>query len=121
MGGVAVSLRFISSIIKLFLLQLSIIIVNYNVKYFLEQCIISVIAACKNIRAEIIVVDNHSTDGSELFFSNRFKDVQFIWLQQTCDLIGTPEKRDLMQLLCLIIPEWDLLKQAIVLRMPYRI
>ena len=63
-------------------MQLSIIIVNYNVKYFLEQCIISVIAACKNIRAEIIVVDNHSTDGSELFFSNRFKDVQFIWLQQ---------------------------------------
>lgn len=28
------------------------------------------------------MVDNHSTDGSELFFSNRFKDVQFIWLQQ---------------------------------------
>ncbi len=63
-------------------MQLSIIIVNYNVKYFLELCIISVLAACKNIQAEIIVVDNHSTDGSELFFNNRFKDVQFIWLQQ---------------------------------------
>ena len=63
-------------------MQLSIIIINYNVKCFLELCIISVIAACKNIQAEIIVVDNHSTDGSELFFNNRFKDVQFIWLQQ---------------------------------------
>ncbi len=63
-------------------MQLSIIIVNYNVQCFLEQCIISVIAACKNIRTEIIVVDNNSTDGSKLFFNNRFKDVQFIWLQQ---------------------------------------
>ena len=63
-------------------MQLSIIIVNYNVQYFLEQCIISVIAACKNIEAEIIVVDNNSTDGSKLFFNNRFKAVQFIWLQQ---------------------------------------
>ena len=63
-------------------MQLSIIIVNYNVKCFLELCIISVLAACKNIKAEIIVVDNYSTDGSNLFFNNRFKDVQFIWLQQ---------------------------------------
>jgi len=63
-------------------LQLSIIIVNYNVQCFLEQCIISVIAACKNIEAEIIVVDNDSTDGSKLFFNNRFKAVQFIWLKR---------------------------------------
>ena len=63
-------------------MQLSIIIVNYNVQCFLEQCIISVIAACKNIEAEIIVVDNNSTDGSKLFFNNRFKAVQFIWLRQ---------------------------------------
>ncbi len=63
-------------------MQLSIIIVNYNVQCFLEQCIISVIAACKNIEAEIIVVDNNSTDGSNLFFNNRFKAVQFIWLKR---------------------------------------
>ena len=63
-------------------MQLSIIIVNYNVQCFLEQCIISVIAACKNIEAEIIVVDNDSTDGSKLFFNNRFKAVQFIWLKR---------------------------------------
>ena len=63
-------------------MQLSIIIVNYNVKYFLEQCLLSVMAASKNIIAEIIVVDNFSTDGSRLFFNNRFTNVRFIWLQE---------------------------------------
>ncbi len=60
-------------------MQLSIIIVNYNVKYFLEQCLCSVIKASKNIEAEIFVVDNNSTDGSRDFFANRFKQVRFIW------------------------------------------
>jgi len=60
-------------------LQLSIIIVNYNVKYFLEQCLCSLAAACKNIHAEIFVVDNNSTDGSHDFFEGRFADVKFIW------------------------------------------
>lgn len=45
-------------------MQLTIIIVNYNVKHFLAQCLKSVIAASQNIAAEIIVVDNNSTDGS---------------------------------------------------------
>lgn len=60
-------------------LQLSIIIVNYNVKYFLEQCLCSVIKACTNTEAEILVVDNNSTDGSKAFFANRFPLVNFIW------------------------------------------
>ena len=60
-------------------MQLSIIIVNYNVKYFLEQCLCSVIKAIKNIDAEIFVVDNNSTDGSKEFFTNRFPQVKFIW------------------------------------------
>jgi N-acetylglucosaminyl-diphospho-decaprenol L-rhamnosyltransferase len=60
-------------------LQLSIIIVNYNVKYFLEQCLSSVIKAIKNIDAEIMVVDNNSTDDSREFFNNRFQQVKFIW------------------------------------------
>ncbi len=60
-------------------MQLSIIIVNYNVKYFLEQCLCSVIKACKNIEAEIFVVDNNSTDGSKDFLTNRFEQVKFIW------------------------------------------
>ena len=60
-------------------MQLSIIIVNYNVKYFLEQCLCSVIKAIQNIEAEIFVVDNNSTDGSKDFFKERFTDVKFIW------------------------------------------
>lgn len=60
-------------------MQLSIIIVNYNVKYFLEHCLHSVIKACAFINAEILVVDNNSTDGSEEYLSPKFPDVQFYW------------------------------------------
>jgi GT2 family glycosyltransferase len=60
-------------------LQLSIIIVNYNVKYFLEQCLHSVQKACAGIKAEIFVVDNNSTDGSKEYLSDRFKGVIFKW------------------------------------------
>ena len=60
-------------------MDLSVIIVNYNVKYFLEQCLCSVIKATLNIDAEIFVVDNNSTDGSKNFFINRFPQVKFIW------------------------------------------
>jgi GT2 family glycosyltransferase len=61
---------------------LSIIIVNYNVKHFLEHCLFSVNAACAAINAEIIVVDNNSTDGSEAFFANKFSAVKFYWLKE---------------------------------------
>ena len=44
--------------------KLSVIIVNYNVKYFLEQCLYSVRAAVTGMDAEVFVVDNNSTDGS---------------------------------------------------------
>lgn len=40
-------------------MQLSIIIVNYNVEYFLEQCLYSVRTAVKNLEAEVFVVDNN--------------------------------------------------------------
>ncbi|HET8886742.1 MAG TPA: glycosyltransferase family 2 protein [Salinimicrobium sp.] len=45
-------------------MKLSVVILNYNVRYFLEQCILSVKAAIKDIDAEIIVVDNNSADDS---------------------------------------------------------
>ncbi len=60
-------------------MQLSIIIVNYNVKYFLEHCLLSVIKACKEIEAEIFVVDNNSTDGSEAYLTPKFPTVKFTW------------------------------------------
>ncbi len=60
-------------------MQLSIIIVNYNVKYFLEHCLLSVIKASKNIEVEIFVIDNNSTDGSEQYIANKFPNVHFLW------------------------------------------
>lgn len=60
-------------------MQLSIIIVNYNVKFFLEHCLLSVTKACKEIKAEIIVVDNNSTDGSKEYLMPKFPSVKFIW------------------------------------------
>ena len=44
--------------------QLSVIIVNYNVEYFLNQCLDSVKKASKNLNVEVIIVDNDSVDGS---------------------------------------------------------
>ena len=59
-------------------MQLSIVIVNYNVKHFLEQCLCSVNAAIKKIDAEVIVVDNASSDGSLEFLQPLFPEVKFI-------------------------------------------
>lgn len=59
-------------------MNLSIIIVNYNVKYFLEQCLFSLRRACKGIEAEVIVIDNRSSDGSIEYLRPKFPDVRFI-------------------------------------------
>ena len=59
-------------------MKLSIVIVNYNVKYFLEQCLYSVRAAITGLDAEVWVVDNHSTDGSIEYLRPRFPEVNFI-------------------------------------------
>ena len=59
-------------------MKLSVIIVNYNVKYFLEQCLYSVRAACQGMEAEVIVVDNHSVDGSVEMIRSRFPEVRCI-------------------------------------------
>ena len=63
-------------------MKLSVIIVNYNVKHFLEQCLCSVIKACKNIEAEILVIDNNSTDGSEIYLPPKFPSVNFTWAKE---------------------------------------
>ena len=54
---------------------LSIVIVNYNVRYFLEQCLNSVLTASQNLSVEIIVVDNASTDDSLAMVRSRFPQV----------------------------------------------
>jgi GT2 family glycosyltransferase len=59
-------------------LELSVIIVNYNVKHFLEQCLISVKKALDGIEGEIIVIDNNSVDGSLDLLNQKFKDLVVI-------------------------------------------
>ncbi|QYJ68353.1 glycosyltransferase family 2 protein [Flavobacterium litorale] len=59
-------------------MQLSIIILNYNVRYFLEQCVLSVQQALQGIDGEIIVVDNNSPDDSCEMMRSRFPNVTLI-------------------------------------------
>lgn len=59
-------------------MQLSVIILNYNVRYFLEQCVLSVQKALENIDGEIIVVDNNSSDESCAMMQERFPGVTLI-------------------------------------------
>lgn len=59
-------------------MQLSIIILNYNVRYFLELCVFSVQKAIENINAEIIVIDNKSSDDSCAMMKTRFPNVKLI-------------------------------------------
>lgn len=58
--------------------KLSVIIVNYNVEYFLEQCLYSVKKAIREIDAEVFVVDNNSVDGSLKMLANKFPEVKLI-------------------------------------------
>ena len=59
-------------------MKLSVIILNYNVRYFLELCLQSVEAAIQNLDAEIIVVDNKSSDESCAMVKQKFPNVKLI-------------------------------------------
>lgn len=63
-------------------MQLSVVILNYNVKYFLEVCVKSVQKALRNIDSEIIVVDNASTDGSKEMMQAIFPEVNYLYLEE---------------------------------------
>ena len=53
-------------------MKLSVVIVNYNVCHYIEQCIYSVQKATCDMDCEIFVVDNHSADGSVDYLKQRF-------------------------------------------------
>ena len=59
-------------------IDLSIVIVNYNVEYFLEQCLNSVFLAAEKAKVEVFVVDNNSVDGSVEMVKNKFPSVGLI-------------------------------------------
>lgn len=59
-------------------MKLSVVIVSYNVKNYLEQCLHSVLRSTANLETDVWVVDNASTDGSVDYLATRFPDVHFI-------------------------------------------
>ncbi|OAV45630.1 glycosyltransferase family 2 protein [Lewinella sp. 4G2] len=59
-------------------MDLSVVIVNYNVQYFLEQALISVERALRGLDGEVFVVDNASVDGSVAMVRDRFPWVKVI-------------------------------------------
>lgn len=59
-------------------MKLSVVILNYNVRYFLEQCIRSAQYAVRGIDAEIIVIDNNSSDDSCSMVKELFPKITLI-------------------------------------------
>ena len=58
--------------------KLTVVIVSYNVKYYLEQCLVSLRRALTGIDAEVYVVDNDSKDDSIGYLAPRFPEVKMI-------------------------------------------
>lgn len=59
-------------------MELSVIIVSYNVRDYLRHALLSVVTAAEGIDYEITVVDNASSDGSAEMVSNEFRSVRLI-------------------------------------------
>lgn len=59
-------------------MKLSVIIVNYNVKYFLEQALLSVRRASRGLQVETWVVDNNSVDDSVRMVQEKFSEVNLV-------------------------------------------
>ena len=51
--------------------KLTVIIVNFNVKFYVEQCLVSLQKALEGIDSEIYIVDNHSRDDSVGYLRRR--------------------------------------------------
>jgi GT2 family glycosyltransferase len=58
--------------------DLSIVIVSWNTKKYLEECLTSLRTIDGNLSVEIIVVDNASSDGSPEMIRNQFPNVKLI-------------------------------------------
>jgi GT2 family glycosyltransferase len=56
-------------------MDVSIVIVNYNTKTLLDQCISSIYGMTKDVSFEIIVSDNNSTDGSVELLHSKYPDI----------------------------------------------
>ncbi|MFK8045402.1 MAG: glycosyltransferase [Crocinitomicaceae bacterium] len=59
-------------------MKITVVIVNYNVAYFLEQCLNSTYKALEKVSGEVFVVDNNSIDGSVEMVKDKFPQVHLI-------------------------------------------
>ncbi len=59
-------------------MKLSIVVVNYNVKYFLDQCLYAVERAIEGMDAEVFIVDNQSKDGSVEMLHEKYNHFHII-------------------------------------------
>jgi GT2 family glycosyltransferase len=89
-------------------MQISIVILNYNVRFFLEQCVLSVEKALQNIEGEIIVVDNNSPDDSCAMMKQRFPHIKLIENNENTGFprgnnIGVEEAKG--EYLCILNPD----------------
>ena len=64
------------------MIALSVIVVSYNVKPYLEQALHSIFKALDSVHAEVFVVDNGSGDGSAALVKNKFPQVRLIQNQE---------------------------------------
>lgn len=60
------------------MIDISIVIVNYNVQYFLDQCIQSILTSKHDLKVETLVVDNNSIDGSVAMLKEKYPEVRLI-------------------------------------------
>ncbi|MCJ7646948.1 glycosyltransferase family 2 protein [bacterium] len=67
------------------MVDLSVIIINYNVKQLLRECLYSIYSNTKRINLEVIIVDNNSTDGSVDMVKSEFPEVKLI---ENCQNLG---------------------------------
>lgn len=101
---------------------MSIVIVNYNVRYYLELCIKSVQAAIANLDAELIVVDNHSSDDSCEMVKQLFPKVTLIQNQQNIGFskannIGVAQAKG--EYVCILNPDTVIAEDAFVKCLAY--
>ena len=60
------------------MLKLSVVIVSYNVRCYLAQCLVSLQRALQGVEAEVYVVDNHSRDDTVGYIREHFPHVKLV-------------------------------------------
>ena len=78
--------------------RISIVIVNYNTKDLLGECLNSLLVELQDVEHEVIVVDNASTDGSQETVKRNFPEIVFV---QNKENVGFPKANNQVLLRCL--------------------